>query len=64
VIFQRPFSCASVTAPFGLSIAIFVTLSRSTSTTALSRSTATFFGTAFQASSGISITADSPARMA
>ena len=63
-IFQRSFSRASVTAPFGPLSSTWETLSRSTSTTTLLRSTAAFFGTAVHVSSGIRTTLDSPARIA
>ena len=61
---QRFCSCVSATLPFGLSRSTRATLSRSTSTTTLFRSTATFFGTIAHASAGSSSTEDSPGRMA
>ena len=61
---QRLPSWVSATVPLGLSRSTRVTLSRSTSTTTLSRSAATFFGTIVHASAGRSSTDDSPGRMA
>jgi hypothetical protein len=63
-IFHSSFSRATVTAPLALCSSTRASLSRSTSTSTLLRSTPTFFGTCFQTSSGTSRTLDSSGRMA